>query len=50
MEGFRKFATLMITAATGVLALAALYLELRVRQAGVMALALVILGTFIDFE
>ncbi|MBN2108004.1 MAG: hypothetical protein JW832_11320 [Deltaproteobacteria bacterium] len=49
MEGFRKLCALIITAATGALALAAFYLELKVRQAGVMALALVTLGTFIDF-
>jgi hypothetical protein len=49
MERFRKLSALMITGATGALTLAALYLELRVRQAGVMVLALVILGTFIDF-
>jgi hypothetical protein len=49
MEGFRKLSALIITAATGVLTLAAFYLELRVSQAGAMVLALVILGTFIDF-
>ncbi len=49
MKGFRKLAALTVTAATGVLTLAAFYLAIKAGQAGAVVLALVILGTFIDF-
>lgn len=49
MTLFRKCSSLAITAATGLLALAAFYLATKVREPGAFLLALVTLGTFVDF-
>jgi len=49
MEKYRKHFQLIITASTGALTLASLYLALRAPRAGTILLALVIPGTLIDF-